>query len=83
MWISKQDYTAMVDKTARAETRADWLLTQVNQLQVELGTLKYEKTGKAVAVPLYTREATPAHDDPAETSFEDVGDDLARTLGLD
>jgi len=84
MWISKAEYTALVDKTARAETRADWLLTQANMLQVEIGTLKLELTGRPVPVPMYQREATPpeAKDDPAEVSFEDMGDDLARKLGL-
>jgi hypothetical protein len=82
MWISKADYTALVDKTARAETRADWLLTQVNQLQHELGVLKHEATGKPVAVPIYTKEASPPVDDTAETSFEDMGDDLAHRLGV-
>jgi hypothetical protein len=83
MWISKQKYTEMVDKTARAETRSEWLLTQINLLQTELGTLKHSVTGQPVAIPQFRREATDhSKNDPAETSFEDVGDDVALKLGL-
>jgi hypothetical protein len=83
MWLSKADYTTLVDKAARAETRADWLMTRVNQLEAEVGGFKYEITGRPVAIPMYTKEASPPHDDPAETSFEDMGDDLARRLGIE
>lgn len=85
MWMSKAQYTALIDKTARAETRADWLLTQVNLLQTELGQLKFQVTGKPVAIPMYQREATPVVDPEAvgETSFEDMGDELAKKHGID
>lgn len=83
MWISKADYTVLVDKAARAETRADWLMTRVNQLEHENGTLRLKLTGEPQAVPVYKKEATPPPDDPAEVTFEDVGDGLARKLGID
>lgn len=82
MWISRTTYTALIDARARAETRADWLLTRVNQLEHDLGTLKHEITGKPVAVPVYTKDASPPPDDPAETVFEDMGDEMARKLGV-
>lgn len=83
MWMKKAEYIAMVDKTARAETRADWLLTQVNMLQAEVGALKHELTGRPVAVPMFRKEATPHTDPaPAEMSFDDVGDEEATRLGL-
>jgi hypothetical protein len=82
MWISKKAYTELVDRAARSETRADWLMTQVNQLQHELGVVKHEATGRPVAVPMYTREATPPREDMAETSFEDMGDELAKKYGV-
>ena len=83
MLIAKKDYVALVDGKARAETRADWFLTRVNALERELGDAKYQVTGRAVAVPIIHREHTPRPvDDPAETSFDDVGDENALKLGL-
>ena len=79
MWISKADYTALVAKGAGA----DWLIARVNQLERELGDAKYQVTGRAIAVPIIHREHTPHPvDDPAELSWEDVGDDNALKLGL-
>ncbi len=79
MWISKADYTALVAKGAGA----DWLIARVNQLERELGDAKYAVTGRPVSVPVIHREAAPRPvDDPAELSWEDVGDDNAIRLGL-
>lgn len=83
MWISTKDYAALVEKYSRAETRADWLLTRINQLEIELGDAKYQVTGRPVVVPIIHREATPRQvDDPAETSFEDMGDENAVKFGI-
>jgi hypothetical protein len=82
MWLSKKDYTALVDKAARSETRADWLMTRVNQLEMEVGNFKHDTTGRPVAIPMYAKVATPPPSDQAETSFEDMGDTLALIEGL-
>ncbi len=82
MWISKRDYLAFVDKLARAETRADWFMTRVNQLELEVGTARHDLTGRPVAIPAYAKEASPPREDPAETSFEDMGDELAKKHGV-
>lgn len=79
MWISKVDYTALVAKSAGS----DWLLARVNQLERELAHAKYQVTGLPQPIPIIHRENTPrAVDDPAEVSFEDMGDDNAIKLGL-
>ncbi len=83
MWLSKDEYTKLVVTAAKAETRADWLLVQVNQLQHDLGIQKSERTGQPVAVPMYVKEATPPPSEQAETSFEDMGDVQARVHGVD
>jgi len=79
MWVKKADYLALIEKSAKAETRADWLITRVNQLELELGNLRHHITGVPAAVPIIRREATPPVDPEAlgETSFDDMGDDLA------
>lgn len=81
MWISAQNYAALVEKSARAETRADWLLTRVNQLELELGHVRHELTGKPQPVPMFKKDATPQPESPTADSFEDLGDDLARIHG--
>ena len=82
MFIKRSDFVALVDARARAETRADWLMARVNQLELDCGTLKHELTGKPVAVPMFAKDASPPPEDPAETIFEDMGDDLARKFGV-
>lgn len=81
MWISKKDYTAIIEARAKAETRADWLLTRLNQLEHEAGTLKHHVTGIPQQIPIYQREATAPVDNEAELSFEDLGDENARKHG--
>lgn len=83
MWIKSDTYVALVDRAARADTRADWLMTRVNQLEMEVGSLRHEITGKPQPVPVFRKDATPALDEQAETSFEDLGDELARKHGVD
>lgn len=83
MWISKQQYTDLVDARARAETKSDWLLTQVNLLNAQLGEMKYQQTGKPTPVPLFQREATPQDTQTPIDVFDDMGDVAARIDGVD
>lgn len=84
MWLSSKRYTELIDKAARAETRADWLMTRVNQLELELGHARAELTGRPQPVPTYRKDATPQPEDTlGAESFEDLGDDLARVHGVD
>lgn len=83
MWMPLADHITLVDRAARAETRADWLMTRVNQLEVEVGALKFELTGKPQPVPRFLKEATPRPADPPDlASFDDMGDDEARRHGV-
>lgn len=74
MWISKTRYTDLI----KAETRADWLLTRVNQLELELATERHARTGVPQPVPMIRKESTPEPEDPITDSFEDLGDELAK-----
>jgi hypothetical protein len=56
-------------------------MTRVNQLEIAVGTAEHDRTGKPVAIPMYAKVATPPVDEQAETSFEDMGDELARKYG--
>ena len=83
MWIRLKDYIALVDKAARAETRADWLLTRVNQLELEAGDLRFQLTGRPQPVPMFRKESTPRPDAPPNLeSFEDMGDVEAMKHGI-
>ena len=82
MFIRKADYRALVERAARAETRADWLLMRINQLELEVGTLRTTVTGTPQAVPVLHREPTPPPEDADGDSFEDLGDDLAKKYGV-
>lgn len=83
MWINQKDYTALVDKAARHEARADWLLTRVNQLELELGHVRMELTGRPQPVPTFRKESTPPPESIDTDAFEDLGDELARKYGVD
>lgn len=84
MWIALAQYVALVDKAARAETRADWLLTRVNQLELEAGDLRFQLTGRPQPVPMFQKAATPRPEAPPQVgeSFEDMGDDEAVKHGI-
>jgi hypothetical protein len=83
MWISKKQYTDLIDRTARAEAARDFALAHVNVLQTEVGQLKLEITGRPQPVPRFKLESQKTVDPEqvGETSFEDLGDDEARRHG--
>ena len=83
MWISAKRYTDLIEKAARAETRADWMMARVNQLELELGTARAELTGRPQPVPHYRKESEIPEDRLGAESFEDLGDDAARKHGVD
>ena len=82
MFIRKSDYLALVERAARAETRADWLMTRVNQLEIDLGNTRASLTGIAQPVPMLKRESTAPPEDADGDNFEDLGDDLAKKYGV-
>lgn len=81
MWISRADYTRFIATAAKHEAENVFLLARVNELLAELGQLRFEKTGKPQNVPNYARGDHRPPDDH-EISFDDVGDDEAKRLGL-
>lgn len=82
MFIRKSDYLALIERAARAETRADWLMTRVNQLEIDLGNTRASITGIAQPVPMLKREPSTPPEDADGDSFEDLGDDLAKKYGV-
>lgn len=71
------------DQLRKAEITSDWLRMKVNQLEYERTAFMEKAFNIKVPVPEITRQPTvdPTFD-PKNFSFEDVGDPLAKTLGL-
>lgn len=61
-------------------TNFDWLRMKVNQLEFERAGLLEKAYNIKLPVPEIARQHQPI--DPNEFSFEDLGDDLAKKLGL-
>lgn len=83
MFIKHREYVALVEKHAREETRANWFMERVNQLERENADLRHRILGIPQAVPRYQRtsERTPPPDHDQELSFEDMGDVAATREG--
>lgn len=93
--ISKESVDALREDNAalRAENAAlhvelqtikanfGWLTTRVNALEVERAALLEKVTGIKVAVPEIVRPI-PTEQLVNQFTFEDMGDDLAKKLGL-
>ena len=60
----------------------EWLRLRVNQLEVERAGLLEKATGIKTAVPEIVRTASPLDNMINSFSFEDVGDTMAKKLGL-
>lgn len=72
------------DELSRANILNDWMRIQVNTLQMERSQLVEKVYGVRIPTPML--EKTPIirnenHSQP-DFSFEDIGDQLAKTLGL-
>lgn len=77
MWISKARYTELV----KAETRSDWLIQRVNELNLDVANLRTQITGVAHPVPIIHRENTPKPVSVDTDDFADMGDDAALKHG--
>lgn len=66
-----------------ARISSDWMRAQINTLQMERATLMEKAYGVRVPVPQLVR--TSVHNDNLpkieDTSFEDMGDELAKQFG--
>jgi len=65
-----------------SQTQFNWLTLRVNQLEVERAALLEKATGIKTVVPEIVR--TPSNIDTMinNFTFDDVGEDMARRLGL-
>ena len=60
----------------------EWLRTRVNQLEVERAGLLEKATGIKTAVPEIVRSHSQLDNMLNNFTFEDVGEDMAKRLGL-
>ena len=63
------------------QTHFDWLRTKINGLELERAGLLEKAYNIRLPVPEIVRAPTAAFD-PREFSFEDLGDDFAKKLGM-
>lgn len=84
MFIKRDKYIALIEKSAREETRANWFMERVNQLEQENADLRHKVFGVPQSVPRYARtsEKSAPHDHESEVSFEDMGDTAALREGV-
>lgn len=67
----------------KSQIMGDWMRMKVNQLEFEKTALMEKAYGIKIPAPEIARQPTPDPTfDPKNFSFEDVGESLARTLGL-
>ena len=78
--VERAANTALRQELATLKTNFDWLRVKVNQLELERAQL-IEKAYN-IKLPAPTLQRHVAADVPDAFSFEDVGDDLAKKLGL-
>lgn len=99
MVIAKPEYDRLRDAAAQTAVLAaqvasltstvDWLRVRVNQLEHERATLFQAVTKLPMSVPSirpadpYAASSAPNTRPDMAALFEDVGDELARTLGID
>lgn len=67
----------------KANILSDWLRLQVNSLQTERTQLLDKAYGIKVPTPIIEKTPAPGQDNSLEEfSFDDIGDELAKKLGL-
>jgi regulator of replication initiation timing len=65
-----------------AQTNFDWLRIRVNTLETERGALFEKVTGVKTTIPEIVRQPSALDNMIQQFSFEDVGDKMAKELGL-
>jgi hypothetical protein len=71
------------EQLSKAQIMQDWLRVKVNQLELQNGALLEKAYNIKVTVPEIAKRLTidPTFD-PKNFSFDDVGNELARKIGL-
>ncbi len=98
MWVDKRTYFELRETLAKAgeearilsvqnqalQTTLDWLRMMVNKLEVERAQMLHLYTGVTVPVQqIHSQAETDIQSTLANKSpFEDVGDDVAKKLGI-
>ena|SRR5437867_1134482 len=67
---------------ASSQNHFDWLRIRVNALEVERAQLFEKAYGLKVPVPEIVRQTSPTQDALTQFSFDDMGDKMAKSLGL-
>lgn len=82
--VARAERDTLKSQIVKAEILADWFRMQVNQLQLERTALMEKAYNIRIPTPEISRLAPPQDPstDPKNFSFEDVGDEMAKKLGL-
>jgi hypothetical protein len=99
MWIKRADYDRMLgnaltvqgangaleSQLATQKTTIDWLLVRLTQLEHERAQLIYRYMDVKIVTPEFSPDKNPVGAQAISDipSFEDVGDEKAKELGLD
>lgn len=67
---------------ANSENHFNWLRVRVNSLEIERAQLIEKAYGIKIPVPEITKPQLPIQQEITPDIFTDMGDDLAKTLGL-
>lgn len=65
-----------------SQNHFDWLRQRVNSLEVERAALFEKVSGVKTVVPEIVRQTSPTQDMINSFTFEDVGEEMAKKLGL-
>jgi predicted nuclease with TOPRIM domain len=67
---------------AASQNHFDWLRIRVNSLEIERAQLIEKAYGIKIPVPEIAHTIAPTQDMANQFSFDDMGDDMAKKLGL-
>ena len=80
----KAERDALKSETTSLRIASDWLRAKVNQLEIERSSLISQAYGIHTPVPQLARQPVldPVQQSLKDFSFDDVGDQVARIMGL-
>lgn len=77
----KAERDALRSEVSAMRVNSDWMRIRVNQLEMERADLMHRAYGITLPVPELVRAVKPTVE-PDQFSFEDLGDRVAKRLGL-
>ena len=80
--VTKAERDILKHQLTVSQTQFEWLRMRVNQLEVERAQLLEKATGIKTAVPEIVRAPSQMETMINQFTFDDVGDEMAKKLGL-